>query len=117
MSDRHQEFDLTERQATGVVDVLERWERERVVTREYLDARLAEYYGKISDRMQAQAEGIANKLQAQAEGIANKLQAQTEAIANKLQAQTEPIANKLQAQTLWIAGTVALGVIVQHIWK
>jgi hypothetical protein len=104
--ERLKEFDLTERQATGVVDVLERWERERVVTREYLDARLAEYYGKISDRLQAQTEAIGNKLQAQ-----------TESIANKLQAQTESVANKLHAQTLWIAGTVALGVIVQHIWK
>lgn len=89
------EHGLTADQAAGLVDVLERWERERVVTREYLDARLAEYHGKISDR----------------------LQAQTEAIANKLQAQTETIANKLQAQTIWIAGTVALGVVVQHIWK
>jgi hypothetical protein len=35
---------LMDDQAAGVVDVLERWERERVVTREYLDARLAEYY-------------------------------------------------------------------------
>lgn len=32
---------LTEQQAAGVVDVLELWEKDRVVTREFLDARLA----------------------------------------------------------------------------
>ena len=49
---------LTDDQAAGVVEVLERWERERVVTREYLDARLAEYYGKISDKLQTQTNWI-----------------------------------------------------------
>ena len=49
---------LSDDQAAGVVDVLERWERERVVTREYLDARLAEYYGKISDKLQEQTRWI-----------------------------------------------------------
>jgi len=64
---------LSDEQAAGVVDVLERWERERVVTCEYLDARLEALYSRISD--------------------------------------------KLQAHTHWIAGTVVLGVVVQHLWR
>ena len=38
---------LSDDQAAGVVDVLELWEKDRVVTRDYLDKRLAEFEGNL----------------------------------------------------------------------
>lgn len=38
---------LSDDQAAGVVDVLELWEKDRVVTREYLDTRLAQMEARI----------------------------------------------------------------------
>lgn len=38
---------LTTDQAAGVVDVLELWEKDRIVTRDYLDKRLAEFEGSL----------------------------------------------------------------------
>jgi hypothetical protein len=40
---------LSEQQAAGVVDVLERWEKDRVVTRDYLDLRLAQTELKLAE--------------------------------------------------------------------
>ena len=60
---------LSADQAAGVVDVLERWERERVVTREYLDARLAEYYGKVEARLNEHYNKFSDKLQTQTNWI------------------------------------------------
>jgi hypothetical protein len=47
---------LTETQAAGVVDVLELWEKDRVVTRDYLDMRLAQMETKLW-RMEARIYG------------------------------------------------------------
>ena len=47
---------LSADQAAGVVDVLELWEKDRVVTRDYLDLRLSQLEGKLW-RMEARMYG------------------------------------------------------------
>jgi hypothetical protein len=59
---------LSADQAAGVVDVLELWEKDRVVTREYLDLRMAQLETKLW-RMEARIYGGIGFMLAVAVGV------------------------------------------------
>lgn len=83
---------LSPEQATGVVDVLEVWGQERAVTKDYLDARLAEL--KKADLRKEIGD----------------LRAEFGVLRSDVEA-------KLRGHLIWITSVNVLGVIVQHWWR
>lgn len=82
---------LSPEQAAGVVDVLEVWGQERAVTKDYLDARLAELKADLR------------------KGIGD-LRAEFGILRSDVEA-------KLRGHLIWIISVIVLGVIVQHWWR
>ena len=74
-----------------MVDVWERWEQARAVSKDHLDARLA----------QLQAELLQFKVD----------------LIERMDAQHADVLGKLHQQTAWIVGSLVLGVLANHFWR